>query len=588
MSLFEKMCKNAWQLTLLSLVMATMAGGLRVVSHMPLIVTAIVSISILFVTFQLSRWLAERPLKQLAQEHALATQGSARGSLWDSPIVKGPSILGFAIALATTAAFLTHNAFSLRSTGNADAAFHVRYMFSFESKSAAAYHGFSVFYTLCIFLKELFGINVAMAHLAGLTGGFFLLTATLSVVLLPRIDGDMPLGLRAASAALLIGLIWCLIFPLYNQFFLQGGYVHTFGAVTYPLLVVAYASSEQRYVRVLFLLLGVGMLRFMYGLNLPDCALGGAILIIAEAIRTKSRSQRMLMYGAFIALAGISVASYVKLLPRAGQSGAGTQFSLQSVWALYAVSALMALACRWTGITARNPFLTRVIASSTALFLSALVVQLAFFASGKPLRYYMLKHAMYPLLVITVLHGAIILDALRVESWHRGIVSRVLACLSLFILIIEAFILSPILRDTFESRSYAVVTQQEWSAIESVLERTEKRFGGYLAPSWPAAHYINEAFGRPMGISALRMGMLDVSPETCVFWPTGSRREELRRVAKSLKGSVDSTILQLERFYEKAEAEQFAKSEFGVFSRLRIKYLCPQEPVKVTSNSEPD
>ncbi len=574
MPLLEEICKRVWHLALLILVVATMAGGLRVLSQAPLIVTTVLSMSILLVIFRLSRWLVERP-RQLAEESAFATQVYPRGSLWDSPVVRGPSLLGVAIALAITAAFLSHNAFSLRSTGNADAAFHVRYLFIFESQSSGAYHGFSVFYTLCIFLKELFGMNMPMVHLVVLTGGFFLLTATVAVVLLPRNNDDMPLVWRAASAAMLIVLVWCLVFPLYNEFFLQGGYVHTFGAVTYPLIVVAYASSEQRYARALVLLSGVGMLRFMYGLNLPDCALGSALLVFVEAIRAKSRNQLILMCGLIVLLLGISVASYVKLLPRAGQSGAGTQFSLQLVWMLYVGSAAIALACRWSGVGERNPFLARVITSCAALFLSALVVQVSFFLSGKRLRYYMLKHAMYPLLVLTLLHGAIILDALSVRGGRYGLVSRVLAGLSLIILVTEAIVLSPILKDTFQSRGYALVTQQEWLAIESVLDRTGKRFGGYLASSWPAAHYINEAFGRPMGIPALRIGMVDVSPATCVFWPTGPRREELRRVAKSLKGNVDSRIRQLEEIYDRAESGQLAKTDFGTLSGLRVKYVCP-------------
>jgi hypothetical protein len=186
----------------------------------------------------------------------------------------------------------------------------------------------------------------------------------------------------------------------------------------------------------------------------------------------------------------------------------------------------------------------------------------------------MLKHTIYPLTAVIILHTTLVIQAAC--NWKaKGLVRGSLRLGGpIAILLLLSFVIGPLIKDTFAARSFTIVTKREWLAIESVLKTSGKKFGGYLASSWPAAHYVNEAFGRPMGLDGLRKAKVDISSESCVFWLTGVRREELRRVVKSVKGSVDGRLKQLDQLYESALAEANSGVHVGSFPELRIRYIC--------------
>jgi len=483
--------------------------------------------------------------------------------------------LGLILACGFSLFFLAHNGFVPRSIGNGDAAFHIRYLDSFEFKNPKAYHGFSSFYALCAYIRNLFPVNIADTHMAALAIGFFILIATFNAICeaaLERVAGFVAF-LGAASLAALVS--YGLLFPLYNQFFLQGGYVHTFGCVIYPLIIAAYATANDYRFKLPSLLCGVAALRFTYGLNLADCAVGCFSLAAFEAFRSETRRARVVSSVCALLLLGIAGVSFIRLLPLMGQAGASTKFSLPLVWLVYILSLLLALfVSPREGKDKVNSRATAIVSCAAALIAAALIVQLGFFSLGARLRYYMLKHTIYPLTAVIILHTTLVIQAAC--NWKaKGLVRGSLRLGGpIAILLLLSFVIGPLIKDTFSARSFTIVTKREWLAIESVLKTSGKKFGGYLASSWPAAHYVNEAFGRPMGLDGLRKAKVDISSESCVFWLTGVRREELRRVVKSVKGSVDGRLKQLDQLYESALAEANSGVHVGSFPELRIRYIC--------------
>jgi hypothetical protein len=480
------------------------------------------------------------------------------------------------IACVVTFVFAQLNGYTLRTNGNADAAFHIRYLNQFESHSAVAYHGFVSFYAVCILLKDVFALSLPTAHFVALAFGLFVVIAAVGTVW-KGVCAEQQGSARLASCMAFILLSVGLILPLYNQFFLQGGYVHAFGTVTYPLLISLYVYSGSVLWRIVSLIVGLACLRFMYGLNLPDYSLACASVVAMELLGTCSRWIKLILLGVVAVFLFSAWVSFQKLVPMAGQSGAGTPYSLYTVWCLYGVGVALAIGeLSLRRGKAQETVYGRALSITTALVAGALLVQLTYVFSGKRLLYYMLKHPLYPLMALLLLCLVIVAQNAKWGMGKGGARSRGMVAGALLLCSALALTLRPILADTFIKPSYGFARHDEFAAIGSVLTATGRRFGGYLAPSWPAAHYINEAFGRPMGLRSFKSASLDMSPDSCVFWPTGIRREDLRRVHRSLRGDLDSVLNALDARFDTVMLAAPDSKLVGAFPELRMRFLCSE------------
>lgn len=472
--------------------------------------------------------------------------------------------------------FLKTNSFRLPNIGNADAGFHIEYMRAFAAEEPGAYHGFVGFYAVTLWLKQIFDLNHYQVHLLSLSLGFLLVSGTFFFTTFKLLLPDDVRFLHAVILAVLLSLAGALIvLPVYNEFVIQGGYVHAFGCIVYPIAALLYALGSSPIRRLLALIIGVVGLRFSYGLNLGDLMVIAAVLSALEIRGEKKLWTRVIAASLAVLFSIGAVRSYLSIWTILDMSGAATEIELWLIWFSFLVMAVtLFVFMRWGLRLTLSVPVKRLLLFCALMLVVTTGMQVLFYLLGQQMSYYMFKYTVYSAL-LTVAAGVGV--ACSMSMLGLGSVSRVgwLSCSGMLVALILLFIgYRPYFLDSYGNRTYSLVAFDEWEAVEQTLAQSGKRLGGYITHDWPRFHYVNHAFGHSVDWEAYKNGDVRLEPGFCVFWPIGKKRVRLAGVMQVVHGQAHRVAQKLEAKYEVLLSNPSTSEIVGFFPGLRLHYLC--------------
>jgi len=410
----------------------------------------------------------------------------------------------------------------LPSVGGGDAGNHIGNAVWFDGHSSRPYLQFVVFYALVGLVRRLTGSNLIVAFRIG----WDLLLATIAWVAFAAAW----IGARAlrpavrATVAMLTALViaWLTWLPLLGYDQADGFYSHLAGLTVVSLALLCTSLPESRGWRLAALAATPVILRFTYGLNLPDVLVGVALLIWCESMGAAAPRLRWgLRVVAMGCLVAAAAAGHALWGLRAVEGAIVRPAHSAFVGSLVILVAALAWALHRSvpGPRARLLRAGLVFAGTTA------AVQWGLLALKRPEAYYPVKHGFQALLIGTLAAGAIVASAGRRTAGALA--------LSVGALILARASVQPYWRPYVERlrgsppwRFLQPLSDPEVLArIPRVLRTEQKTFGGYLDPSWPLANAMNATLEFPgdwtvwdVGQRQFDSGGTIVGATTCVFW----------------------------------------------------------------------
>ena len=416
-------------------------------------------------------------------------------------------------------------------TGTPDAGHHALYMLEFLDEQPHVYGDFVLLYGLVAWFRHLphFGVFIGFtavfyATILGLIACF----GELAVAWAREGRGlrgrrvaifGAPLVVAAAAhGAILVQL---------HYYHAEGFYPQIYGLVVVMLIWLADVALDDGVCKVLVLLAGGALVRYTYGLNLPDLCLALAIVLL-DGRRGFRDAQR-----ALVTIAGALVFLYIGWRAAVAISAYYLKwgpFIPYDVNAL-AIGEALLVACLVPSLRERDEAQRR----RFRFPLVFAAINVCFFAFAKRptehLDYYYLKTSFQPFFLVLVAAGV---AALRGVA--RAVDERRLAR-ALGYAIVFAFGLGAgsyatrMWRDKYIARiaghppfigMWPLFDPNAQLHIDSVLAQRHEKFGGYLTSFYPTMNFMNAANGFWNGGIAFYYGRPpDTARGHCVFWEGG-------------------------------------------------------------------
>jgi hypothetical protein len=452
-----------------------------------------------------------------------------------------------------------------------DGGSHIGYRAQFVRTNPQEYAGFISLYSATYLLERIFGIRSFRSIEFAFYLSVFIATVT------PVIVGSAALRGRAFSLrAKVIGLgafafAWCvalegIVLPLLNNIEIDGFYAHFFSFLPLGLIWLLDVMIVPFVVRLLTLAMALALLRFTYGLNLPDTLVAVSVILLAEVLQARGKSRKALAFLAAIVLAVGAKVGYDALAPIFLLSGYVGTFDFKAiidvVWlasgaiAIFLLVELMTTpswdeSSGWAGGTA----LVRAIRFPVLLALVS-VLGLRHFLEHARSPYYPTKYSLVPLAwlsaaaCVTIGYGAA-----RIAEWKSSPWSSLLAIGAVASLgYLYTYPLTRVLEEAQSQfaerkgpppfgRFRPLGDPEVWDRIDRVLGEERKSFGGLVSLDNPVAHFLNASLGHD------GPAQIFVPPQTapgyCAFWvhlddepgftwsPTPQKVEEARQALEA-------------------------------------------------------
>lgn len=396
----------------------------------------------------------------------------------------------------------------LSNFGCADAGYHLQYYNQFKSGDLGVYNGFIGFYALLYLIERASGLDVF--HVFSLA--FYVVVFGFCVVAVTLAGLDFRVTWRWIFFAVL-SILFFIPLLFYQQG--EGFFTHLAGLVTFLSAVACYATTPNSLVRMGVLIGFAGLQRFVYGLNLADYLLAGALVLALESSAddaTFARAKRIVAL--ILGIAGAY--AYLKLEPLFP-----TQGHIRPV-RLFLTGLAGAAACvLFVGGAFRTPepALRRLLLLAGFFVGCSSLANVGFLISGGGASYYNHKYPLFAamltlLLVVRLSFGA-------VPRWEKPWIPKALACLATFGFL---YSYSDYYSPYFRARgNRPLIELSELSTIEQVLTKNGESLSAYFGPSWPQTKFMNEAFGREFRYEEF------LSPKLrnagCVFWISDKQRQ---------------------------------------------------------------
>lgn len=293
-------------------------------------------------------------------------------------------------------------------------------------------------------------------------------------------------------------------------------------------MILAYSLSENRWIRVAFLVGGLPALRFAYGLNLADVAIATAALLWVEVRWETKPSARFVLWCLALACAALAVVSYTKLSVLLGAGGAVQP--LRHGFVVLGLTLLVGMTFMKTSAEASDVLRRLIYYFRAIAFVNVLVIILLYLFSF-PGGYYLEK---YPIMVLVigiivwgVLTTRLVILSKRILTWEIVLAFVIPIC---FFASMESY------HGSFAERAIGVPPFKKISPlfdseadriIGTILKKEGKRFGGFIIPIWPISSFMNanrrclehfESSSGPELWEVFAQGSVNAGSGYCVFW----------------------------------------------------------------------
>lgn len=429
------------------------------------------------------------------------------------------------------------------TTAGWDGGSHVYFKNSFVDKNPGEYHGFVAYYALCFWLERLFGINVFYSFTAAFylsVMGFIVLPLTLAFAYIRRAAehqrAALIVGVLAATTYMVV-VVRTTLLSLFHYNQALGFFSHLFGLLPLGLLWAVDSLVRAEALRVSGILFALGLMRYTYGLNLPDALVAGAAVILVGAPRGRPSGVHRVLAAGMLAAA---LKGYVALLPLFDIYGYIHRFNLYLALELHlAVPCVFALVL----VTSRRALGTESVASLVPwlrfplLFAVVSSIAWAAFRAGHPNQsYYVTKYQIWTSFLLVgagaILAGDVavrLVKMLVAPGWWRDLSGwlrvGLLASIPLlgpwgYALTYQAYSTTLPERLNHHGAPYKFLRPfadtEALRRIGATLAEKKKDFGGYLSTFFPLFSFMNAAYHYHTGVQ--EFFSVDQSPGRCVFW----------------------------------------------------------------------
>ena len=407
----------------------------------------------------------------------------------------------------------------LLTVGGGDAGHHMGISQQLATTHPKVYVGQTGVHATAWLIGEIAGLElpVAMAW-AWISGAAFFYAATLGAVAFSV--RDLPTSSQLVAIPLAAGLMVQVSAPyvplVLHYYQAEGFFAHLHGLVPIGLCLLAAASFDRWWMRLLALVAAVGLLRFTYALNLSEGLIALAVTALTLVPWRRPKALAAVLPLAALALWGAWIAGE-KLWALRKMSGGimSHDLYLETVvlGVLTTVAATLALSARAGGFALKLRSLHRL--GAVALWLTILglgpwLVHRHWDDDlSLPRQYYYRKHATLALMALSV-------GVPAVAAGLAAHITRRFVAASFAVLCIAAVDFSERVlvkqagggkriamsyRERVDPRVRWRINTPLWepramAQMRAVLWRERKAFGGYSHPSWPVHSVMNSAFPR--------------------------------------------------------------------------------------------
>lgn len=463
-----------------------------------------------------------------------------------------------------------------------DGGTHVQLRHDFVTNNPGAYHGFIAFHAVSHWVEAAFSLDTLRTF--GLVFYLCVIAYAAFPILLAVVQARRDVGLGAVSAPLVVltaagvqlYLLGQVALPLlhYNQ--AMGYYPIVFGLLPLLLLWAVDVLVRAEWLRLLGIGLAVVMLRFTYGLNLPDVLMTSAGLLV---LGTPRESRGLVQALGALGLGAAAIVAYPLLLPRLSIPGGITAFDHEGALAGHLVVAALLGVSLFLAFRARDgeaggqasrlarglrfPLLFVVVSGTAWLWLRA---------HTPPQPYYLIKYPYYATLLLVPACTLAVADAAghAVRACRRWASTNPvhpvlrLACAAL-VLAAASSIWGPAYTPydvSYQERRLAagppyrhlrpLANPEATARIQQTLAAEGKKFGGYLVSWFPMFNFMNAALGNHdyffiQQERVKRYYQPRTEPGHCVFW-VGPAEDTLPSGNTSLLGSFRGQVAQAPHF----------------------------------------
>ena len=423
-----------------------------------------------------------------------------------------------------------------------DAGTHTHLRHSFLASKPDEYHGFVTFYSVSHWLERALSLDAfrsfAVTSYLSVVG-YVVFPVLLAVAHLRR-QRDLPLLSILIGALLATGVELYLLdriaLPLIHYGQAAGYYPLTLVLLPIFLLWASDALVKVESLRVLGILVAVGLVRFTYGLNLPDVMVAGAGVLLLGTPRT---SRGLVQTTLALGLVAGALAGYVLLLPRFSLKGGLLRFDVDAALASHlligAVLALYLFLSRREGDD--DGALVRGLRFPLIFVLVSSAAWSWFRSNHPPQDYYLTKYQVASSLLLvpacTLVAADVVARVARAMSRVAAAsVFGVLRPVHLSIVLVVAMtpwgrayeVYAATLRERNDAKGppYALLRPladpEAMARIQQTLAVEKKQFGGYLVSWYPMFNFMNGALGHYDAGEMRSYFAPRTDPGHCVFW----------------------------------------------------------------------
>ncbi len=570
-------------------------GALQVVGWLAVAAVALPVATLVFgATLAAPRYVTGLPLSACAAL-VLGACAAAGAAAWRFREVWGPlrpprllPWLLWATCAALMADWLFHllwvpETHGLVTVGGGDAGHHMGIAHQVATLNPKVYVGQTGAHTTAWLLGQLAGLGIADALAWGWIGGGMAFYALVLAAVTATVRDLRPAAQWVAiplAAGLMVSGSADYV-PMWLHYYqAEGFFGHLYCLVPLALLLLASASADRWWLRVLAATCAVGVLRFTYALNAGEALVALALLAWGAALARGPRWwQRAALGLAGVGACGAAWFAWTKLWALQKMTGGIMPHDLTTetvvLGTLTLVSAGVAL-CTWVaGRALALPSLARVSRAALVLAVLALCPWLVHrhwdLHWDLPREYYYRKHATLALLTLSVA-----LPALAATLYAHAVERRQALALAVLAVATLHFTDAVVAKQALAGKRIAwsyrerVDPKVRWrintplweprtqARMQAVLRERGKRFGGYQHPSWPVHSAMNSAF--PGWRPTVKQTVVDIKearwkewiqglparPGTCRFF-TAARAELIgfARHDRRMKGKTFPLVRQL-------------------------------------------
>ena len=480
----------------------------------------------------------------------------------------------FAVITSSAAAVIYYHIpyRGLVSVGGGDAGNHVHYIKRFINDAPDINQGFSSFYSTVYWLEVFFSLNSFQAFRAA----FYLEIAALCLLfsfIAGRQFQTAGLSRSFRQQCLGWGVLLILIsvpaqriiLPAIHYLQADGFYPQLFGLIPLLSFWVIYAVFPARTYRWAGLCLVIVWYRYSYGLNLGDLLITFSILVFWDKIKSFTLClQDLTAVLAATAAAAAAAYCYNQLLVILPIPGAAAQINIAAA----AVGLLLLAASFFLALGKINTD-DSLFRFPAVFSLTAAVVPLLLLFHSESRTYYLYKYSFHGVIfavLANVLLCSVVICGIVIRPNRGEPVGKFRAGAVLAFSFCGLWLLNGAYRtlmpsyldrksDALSSELIFPLTDEgARQEIESVLEQSDRQFGGLITPSWPISNFLNASFGYYGALGLYRHGKIRSEPGHCVFFHNGPesleryRRQKLERVLAQISILSASPALESKQY----------------------------------------